>query len=79
MAVALIVPVREVACNTLNAALEARLNNTSKSPEELAEELAKHADRTARLRQAHLDAVCLFVLCRGARWVGSSRASPHAT
>ena len=56
--VALTINVTEANARTLPASLEARLNATpEKSPEDLAKDIAAAAERTAKLREAHLDAV----------------------
>ena len=56
--VRLTINVSEANARTLPASLEARLNATpEKSPEDLAKDIAAAAERTAKLREAHLDAV----------------------
>lgn len=53
------ISVHDTAIHTLPADLEERLNKGSPtaSPDQLAEALAKHTERAAKLRSAHLDAV----------------------
>lgn len=56
--IALTISARTEAPVPLPAALEQRLaGSPTKTPEDLAEELAKHSARTEKLRQAHLEAV----------------------
>ena len=51
------IPAHETALRCLPAALEQRLATSPKSPENLADALAKHAAHTEALRKAHLEAV----------------------
>lgn len=56
-AMTITIPVHDTAPRCLPAALEQRLATSPKSPEDLAQELAKHAAHTELLRKAHLEAV----------------------
>jgi len=56
-AIALTINVRDVPSSPLPAELQTRLEGSPKTPEELAIDLAAHAEKSAKLRQAHLDAV----------------------
>lgn len=57
IAPALTINVHETAKNTLPAELEARLSGSPKSPEELAETLRAHEQRSASLRRLHLESI----------------------
>ena len=57
IAPALTINVHETAKNTLPAELEARLYGSPKSPEELAETLRAHEQRSASLRRLHLESI----------------------